>query len=346
MAKLPAKPAAKPIGDILIIDDEKDIRDIVSAILKDEQYTTRLAVDSESAFHEINQDPPAMLILDLWLKAGQYDGIDILKKVRKDHPDIPVVIISGHANVDIAVAAIKQGAFDFIEKPFNLDALLVVVARAMEVARLRKENLALRDSQDMDEMIGSSTVFKTFTTQLNKVAKGNARVMITGPTGSGKELAARYIHKLSERKDAPFIIVNSASIDSDKMEQTLFGTEGAAGNSTGLLEQAHGGVLFFDEIADMPIETQSKILRMLLEPEFTRVGGKDKVRVDIRVLSATSKNIEREIAQGKFREELYHRLNVIPIHVPSLEQRCDDIPELAQHFIDVCTASKVCQNAI
>ncbi len=335
LAKLPAKPAAKPIGDILIIDDEKDIRDIVSAILKDEQYTTRLAVDSESAFHEINQDPPAMLILDLWLKAGQYDGIDILKKVRKDHPDIPVVIISGHANVDIAVAAIKQGAFDFIEKPFNLDALLVVVARAMEVARLRKENLALRDSQDMDEMIGSSTVFKTFTTQLNKVAKGNARVMITGPTGSGKELAARYIHKLSERKDAPFIIVNSASIDSDKMEQTLFGTEGAAGNSTGLLEQAHGGVLFFDEIADMPIETQSKILRMLLEPEFTRVGGKDKVRVDIRVLSATSKNIEREIAQGKFREELYHRLNVIPIHVPSLEQRCDDIPELAQHFIDV-----------
>ena len=229
LAKLPAKPAAKPIGDILIIDDEKDIRDIVSAILKDEQYTTRLAVDSESAFHEISQDPPAMLILDLWLKAGQYDGIDILKKVRKDHPDIPVVIISGHANVDIAVAAIKQGAFDFIEKPFNLDALLVVVARAMEVARLRKENLALRDSQDMDEMIGSSTVFKTFTTQLNKVAKGNARVMITGPTGSGKELAARYIHKLSERKDAPFIIVNSASIDSDKMEQNPVWDRGCGG---------------------------------------------------------------------------------------------------------------------
>lgn len=324
----------KSIGDILIIDDEKDIRDIVTDILRDEGYTTRAVADSESAFTEMKREAPAMLILDLWLKSGPYDGIDVLKRVCEDTPEIPVVIISGHGTIEIAVAAIKRGAFDYIEKPFNLEQLLLVVARAMEVSALRKENSALRDAQETHQMIGSSTVFKTFTTQLGKVAKGNARVMIAGPTGSGKETAARHIHSLSERADGPFVLVSSASLQPDKMEEMLFGTEGTQGHATGLLEQANGGTLFFDEVADMPADTQSKLLRILLEPEFTRLGGKDKVRVDTRILSSTSKNMEEEIAAERFREDLYHRLNVVPITVPSLEQRCDDIPELARHFID------------
>lgn len=324
------------MGDILVVDDEKDIRELVSDILVDEGYTTRKAANSDDTFAEINKEAPDLIILDIWLKESKLDGIDILKAVRRDNPDIPVVIISGHGNIEIAVAAVKQGAYDFIEKPFNIDQLMVVIARAMETSRLRRENaqLKVRDVTS-SVMVGNSAAFRNLQTQLDKVTKTNGRVMLTGPSGCGKEVAARYIHSKSDRAKAPFISVNSASIESDRMEEVLFGREGGErGFEPGLLEQAHGGIVFFDEVADMPIGTQSKILRVLVEQSFTRLGGSDKVRVDIRVLSATNRDLLQEIAAGNFREELYHRLNVVPISVPSLEARREDIAMLAEHFMD------------
>ncbi len=323
------------MGDILIVDDEKDIRQLISDILKDEGYSTRLAANSDQAYGAINEEAPDLVILDIWLKESQHDGIDILKNVRRNNPDIPIVIISGHGNIEIAVAAIKQGAYDFIEKPFNIDQLMVVIGRAMETSRLRRENASLRVRDTSSTvMIGESGPFKNLIAQLDKVTHSNGRVMLTGPSGSGKEVAARYIHAHSNRSGAPFITVNSASIAPDKMEDVLFGSSSQEwGHEPGLLEQAHGGVLFFDEIADMPLGTQSKILRVLVDQQFTRVGGNDTVRVDARVISATNKNLTAEIAAGRFREELYHRLNVVPISVPSLEARRDDIPKLAEHFL-------------
>jgi two-component system nitrogen regulation response regulator NtrX len=263
------------------------------------------------------------------------DGIDILKTVKRDNPDIPIVIISGHGNIEIAVAAIKQGAYDFIEKPFNIDQLMVVVARAMETSRLRRENTDLR-RRDVSaaEMLGASAAFKGLKTQLEKVTKSNGRVMLTGPAGSGKEMAARYIHTNSGRASAPFISVSSATIEPDRMEEVLFGRETAErGVEKGLLEQAHGGVVYFDEVADMPTGTQSKILRVLTEQQFLRSGGTDKVRVDLRVISSTTRDLRTEISAGRFRQELFDRLNVVPIAVPSLEERREDIPELTRHFI-------------
>jgi two-component system nitrogen regulation response regulator NtrX len=263
------------------------------------------------------------------------DGIDILKTVKRDNPDIPIVIISGHGNIEIAVAAIKQGAYDFIEKPFNIDQMMVVVARAMETSRLRRENTDLR-RRDVSaaEMLGASAAFKGLKTQLEKVTKSNGRVMLTGPAGSGKEMAARYIHTNSGRASAPFISVSSATIEPDRMEEVLFGRETAErGVEKGLLEQAHGGVVYFDEVADMPTGTQSKILRVLTEQQFLRSGGTDKVRVDLRVISSTTRDLRTEISAGRFRQELFDRLNVVPIAVPSLEERREDIPELTRHFI-------------
>ncbi len=320
---------------ILIVDDEKDIRDLIGDILSDEGHAVRLAGNSDDCIAEINAEPPALMILDIWLKDSRMDGIDILKKVKRDNPDIPVVIISGHGNIEIAVAAIKQGAYDFIEKPFNIDQLLVVVGRAMETSRLRRENVELR-RRDVTaaEMLGSSPGFKALKSQLEKVTKSNARVMLTGPAGSGKEMAARFIHAHSGRASAPFVTVTSASIEPDRMEEVLFGREGPdRGVEKGLLEQAHGGVIYFDEVADMPIVTQSKILRVLTEQQFTRAGGADKVRVDLRVISSTTRDLRAEIGQGRFRQELYDRLNVVPIAVPSLEERREDIPDLTRHFI-------------
>ena len=263
------------------------------------------------------------------------DGIDILKVVQRDNPEIPVVIISGHGNIEIAVAAIKQGAYDFIEKPFNTDQLLVVINRAMEVSKLRRENSALK-IQDItrSEMIGKSSTFKTLKNNLDKVIKSNGRVLLTGPPGSGKEVAARYIHANSNRSNFPFITINCASIESNRIEEVLFGSQYKGGEvEPGLLEMAHGGVVYFDEVADMPIGTQSKILRVLVEQQFIRLGGSDTVRVDLRVISSTTKNLKALITEGKFREELYHRLNVVPIEVPSLEDRRDDIPELSSFFL-------------
>jgi two-component system nitrogen regulation response regulator NtrX len=324
------------MSDILIVDDERDIRELISDILEDEGFATRLAGNSDECMAHLNTEPPALMILDIWLKDSRMDGIDILKHVKRDNPDVPVVIISGHGNIEIAVAAIKQGAYDFIEKPFNIDQLLVVIRRAMETSRLRRENQQLRrkDTQSA-EMVGNSATFRTLMGQLDKVTKSNGRVMLKGPSGSGKEIAARYIHAHSNRAEAPFVVVSCATIESDRMEEVLFGRESSdRGVEQGLLEQAHGGVIYFDEVADMPIGTQSKILRVLVDQQFTRVGGTDKVRVDLRVVSSTSRDLEAEIANGTFRQELFHRLNVVPIDVPSLADRREDIPVLANYFID------------
>jgi two-component system nitrogen regulation response regulator NtrX len=330
------------MSDILIVDDERDIRELISDILEDEGYATRLAGNSTEAMAAINTEAPALLILDIWLKDSKMDGIDILKTVKRDNPDIPVVIISGHGNIEIAVAAIKQGAYDFIEKPFNIDQLLVVIRRAMETSRLRRENVSLkrRDTQ-VAQMIGESASFRALIGQLDKVTKSNGRVMLTGPAGSGKEVAARYIHMNSNRASAPFVTVNCAGVSPETMEEVLFGRESAErGIEPGLLEQAHGGVIYFDEVADMPVGTQSKILRVLVDQQFQRVGGADKVRVDLRVISSTNRDLDQEIAAGTFRQELYHRLNVVPIAVPSLADRREDIPLLAGHFIGECNKAQ------
>ncbi len=325
------------MSDILIVDDERDIRELISDILQDEGFSTRLASNSDECMAEINTEPPALMILDIWLKDSRMDGIDILKSVKRDNPDVPIIIISGHGNIEIAVAAIKQGAYDFIEKPFNIDQLTVVISRAMETSRLRRENSQLRRRDVASaEMIGTSHSFRALKSQLDKVTKSNGRVMLTGQPGSGKEVAARFIHENSNRATAPFVSVASASIEPDRMEEVLFGRETPErGLEKGLLEQAHGGIVYFDEVADMPLGTQSKILRVLTEQQFTRVGGSDKVRVDLRVISSTTRDLRAEIAAGRFRQELYDRLNVVPIHVPSLEERREDIPELARHFIEV-----------
>jgi two-component system nitrogen regulation response regulator NtrX len=325
------------MADILVVDDERDIRELVCDILQDEGFSTRMAGNSDECMAQLQQELPALIILDIWLKDSHMDGIDILKTVKRDMPEVPVVIISGHGNIEIAVAAIKQGAYDFIEKPFNIDQLLVVIRRAMETSKLRRENSALKRGETrVGEMLGQSATFRNLKSQLDKVTKSNGRVMLTGPAGSGKEMAARYIHAHSSRSDGPFVTVACAAIAPDQMEVVLFGRESPErGVEQGLLEQANGGVLLLDEVADMPLGTQSKILRVLVDQAFTRVGGASKVHVDLRVISSTTKHLSNEISEGRFREELYHRLNVVPIEVPSLEARSEDIPILAEYFIEM-----------
>ena len=324
------------MSDILIVDDERDIRELVADILKDEGFETRLAANSDEALGALNDRQPALMVLDIWLKDSRMDGIDILKQVKRNNPDVPVIIISGHGNIEIAVAAIKQGAYDFIEKPFNIDQLMVVVNRAMETSRLRRENSTLRRGGDRAaEMLGHSVAFKRLRDALDKVAKSNGRVMLAGEPGTGKEMAARYIHAHSPRNSAPFVTVPCATIEPERMEEVLFGRETPErGIEPGLLEQAHGGVIYFDEVGDMPLGTQPKILRVLTEQQFVRAGGADRVRVDLRVISSTNRDLPAEIAAGRFRQELYDRLNVVPVAVPSLIERRDDIALLARHFID------------
>ena len=330
------------MSDILIVDDEKDIRELVSDILRDEGYKTRVAANSDQCMAEIQASEPGLMILDIWLKDSDMDGIDILKRVKRENPGVPIVIISGHGNIEIAVAAIKQGAYDFIEKPFNIDQLMVVIGRAMETSQLRRENTELKRSEgSTTEMIGSSPAFKTMKSHLDKVTKSNGRVMLTGPAGAGKDVAARYIHMNSDRAKAPFITVTCAAINPEGMEVELFGRE-VPGKSIepGLLEQANGGVIYFDEVGDMPMGTQSKILRVLVDQQFFRVGGNEKVKVDLRVISSTNRHLPEEIAHGRFREELYHRMNVVPIDVPAIEERREDIPELTDYFIEQLHATQ------
>ncbi len=325
------------MADILIVDDEADIRDLISDLLEDEGHRARAAVDADGALAEIDRAPPDLVILDIWLQGSRMDGIEILKCVKRDNPEVPIVIISGHGNIEVAVAAVKQGAYDFIEKPFNQDQLLVVVARALEASRLRRENMALRAGQETEaELIGQSPAMNGLRSKLERVARTGSRVMLTGGPGTGKEVSARYIHGKSPRKDGPFVVVNAASMEADRMEEVLFGYEdGEAGLSVGLFERAHGGTLFIDEVGDMPLGTQSKILRVLLDQAFTRLGGATTVRVDVRVISATNRDLQQEIAAGRFREDLFHRLNVVPIELPTLEHRREDIPVLARHFLEL-----------
>lgn len=325
------------MADILIVDDEADIRDLISDLLEDEDHQARTADDADSAFAQIEAAPPDLIILDIWLQGSRMDGIEILKNVKRNNPGIPVVIISGHGNIEVAVAAVQQGAYDFIEKPFNLDQLLVVVGRALEASRLRRENAQLRNAElGTSQLVGSSAAMSGLRSKLERVARGGSRVMLAGGPGSGKEVSARYIHSNSERSDGPFVVVNAASIESDRMEEVLFGREqSGVVERTGVFEQADGGTLFIDEVGDMPTGTQSKILRVLVDQAFTRLGGASTVRVDVRVISASNRDLLAMITAGGFREDLYHRLNVVPIEVPGLDQRREDIPELADHFLDL-----------
>lgn len=323
------------MSDILIVDDEQDIRELISDILRDEGYETRMTGTSDGAMSEIRANPPSLLILDIWLKDSDMDGIDILKQVKIQYPQVPVVIISGHGNIEIAVAAIKQGAYDFIEKPFNIDQLLVVISRAMETSRLRKENRDLKSKDQPNfDLVGEGTVFKTFLAQVEKVTNSNARLMLTGPSGCGKEVIARHIHQMSNRADGPFVVLNCASVAADHMEDILYGKVEASGQvQPGLFARAEGGILFFDEVADLPLETQSKLLRVLVDQTYTPVGATEKRKADFRIISSSAKNLKHAIAEKTFREELFHRLSVIPLEVPSLEERREDIPDLADYFV-------------
>ena len=324
--------------DILIVDDEADIRDLISGILTDEGFDARVAGDVVSALAEIEARRPSLVILDIWLEGSQMDGMELLSAVKRDHPNLPIVMISGHGNIETAVAAIKHGAYDFIEKPFKAEQLLVIVERAVEAARLRRENEELRQRAGPEtELTGRSVAMNALRGAVAKVAPTGSRVLITGPAGSGKEVVARRLHALSRHAPGPFVVVSAATIEPERMETELFGVEdnGVADQprKVGLFEQAHGGTLFLDEVADMPLQTQGKILRVLLEQTFERVGGTTRVQVEVRVVSASSRNLMELIGGGSFREDLYHRLNVVPLTVPPLRDRRDDVPMLARHFM-------------
>jgi len=320
--------------DILIVDDERDIRELVAGVLSDEGYECRTAADSTSALEAVDQRRPSLVLLDVWLHGSPMDGLEVLDAIKSREPDLPVIIFSGHGNIDTAVSAISRGAVDFIEKPFEAERLLLLVERATETERLKRENARLKQSSSIaDEFTGSSNVINQVRATLKRVANTGSRVLITGPAGSGKEVAARLLHSWSGRKDKAFVIVNSARITAERFEQELFGEE-ADGKlvRTGLLELADGGTLFLDEVADMPESTQARILRVLTEQSFVRVGGNRQIGVDVRVVSATSRDLEDEIAERRFREDLYYRLNVVPVEVPALARRREDIPGLATHF--------------
>jgi two-component system nitrogen regulation response regulator NtrX len=322
-------------SDILIVDDEEDIRELVSGILSDEGHETRTAFDSDSALAAIADRVPRLVFLDIWLQGSKLDGLELLDAIKTHYPDLPIVMISGHGTIETAVSAIRKGAYDFIEKPFKADRLVLIAERALETSKLKREVSDLKKrSGDSFDLIGMSSAMAQLRQTIERVAPTNSRIMIVGPSGSGKELVARAIHAASSRKAGPFVAVNSAAITPERMEIELFGTEAnGSERKVGALEQAHGGILYLDEVADMPRETQAKILRVLVDQQFERVGGTKRVKVDVRIISSTAYNLEDQIAQGKFRQDLYHRLAVVPVVVPPLAERRDDIPLLVDHFM-------------
>jgi len=325
-------------AEILIVDDEADIRELVAGILQDEGYVTRTARNSDDALASIVTRRPNLVLLDIWLQGSTLDGLQLLEAIKQEHPELAVVMISGHGNIETAVAAIKNGAYDYIEKPFKADRLLLVAQRAIENFRLRREVKQLKQMAPTPTLlVGKSAALTQLRQTIEKVARTNSRILLVGPSGAGKELAAHTIHELSNFAGGPFIVMNAAAITPDRMEIELFGSDGgngSEGRKTGALEEAHGGTLFIDDIADLPRETQNKILRVLVDQSFQRVGGSSKVAVDVRIISSTARNLEAEIAAGRFREDLYHRLSVVPIRVPALAERREDIPTLADYFME------------
>ena len=320
--------------EVLVVDDEADIRELVSGVLEDEGYAVRTAADSDQTLDAFEERRPSMVLLDVWLQGSKLDGLQLLQEIKGRDPTIPVLMISGHGNLDTAVAAVREGAVDFIEKPFEAERLLYLVDRATDTERLRRENESLRRQVGHDEQLhGASVAINTVRATLKRVAPTGSRVLITGPAGVGKEIAARMIHNWSPRAKAPFVVLPAAMMSPDRVEEELFGSETDGIVRPGLLEHAHGGTLFLDEIADMPLTTQGKILRVLTDQSYHRIGGQRPVKVDVRVLSATSRNLADEIAATRFREDLFYRLNVVPVRIPPLRERREDIPELVQYFL-------------
>ncbi len=323
-------------GDILIVDDEADIRELVAGILEDEGYSSRLAAHADAALQSIEERRPNLVFLDIWMQGSRLDGMQLLDVIRTAYPDLPVVMISGHGTIDTAVNAIKNGAFDFIEKPFKSDRLLHVAMRALETTALKRELTELKQTSGIEyTLVGSSPEMNALRAQIDRLAPTNSRVMILGASGSGKELVARAIHTKSRRANGPFVAINAASISPETMELELFGTEAEPGSprKVGALEEAHGGTLYLDEVSEMPRDTQSKIMRVLVDQTFTRVGGSTRVQVDVRVLSSSSVPLEPLIENEQFRSDLYHRLAVVPLPVPSLAERRSDVPELVHYFM-------------
>ena len=330
-------------ADVLVVDDEADIRELVAGILSDEGYAVRTANDSESALAAIKSRKPALLILDIWMQGGGMDGLELLDLVKTLDADIPVIMISGHGNIETAVSAIKRGAYEFLEKPFKSDRLLLCVERALETSNLKRENRRLRaQTIQPDGLIGKSVVTQQLRGLIAKLASANSRVLIAGPPGSGTETVARLIHAASPRTRNEFVVISAAGMTPERVDAELFGEELEGGRPAkiGVFERAHGGTLYLDEVADMPRETQSRILRVLVEQRFRRVGGEQDVQVDVRVVSSTCRDLREEINAGRFREDLFHRLNVVPVSVPGLSERREDIPELIDYFVNrICEAT-------
>jgi two-component system nitrogen regulation response regulator NtrX len=328
--------------DILIVDDEADIRLLVSGILADEGYATREAGNADQALDALRTRRPSLVLLDIWLQGSRLDGLGILAEIKREHPEVPVVMMSGHGTIETAVAAIKQGAYEFIEKPFQADRLLFAVERAVESARLRRQIEELRRrAGGEEELLGISPALNHLRQAIERVAPTGSRVLITGPAGVGKEVVARHLHLASKRADGPFVVLNCAAMQPQSMEAELFGIERTAEGMTkiGTFEQAHSGTLVLDEVADMPLETQGKIVRVLQEQTFERVGGGKRVEVDVRVMAITNRDLPTEITNGRFREDLFYRLNVVPLRLPSLRERREDIPVLANHFMAWASAN-------
>ncbi|MDA1320300.1 MAG: sigma-54 dependent transcriptional regulator [Proteobacteria bacterium] len=329
--------------EILVVDDEPDIRSMVRLILEDEGYDVREAHNAETAREELTRKPPALIILDIWMRQSDMDGLELQKWIRRYYPHVPTIMISGHGNIETAVQAMKDGAFDFVEKPFKSGQLILLCQRALANAARDAEHDELKrlNSITLDQ-IGSSAAITSIRQTITKVAPTNSRIFITGPSGSGKELLARNIHAQSSRQKGRFVMVNCALLSSERSLIELFGSESSQdGNRVvGLFEQAHGGTLYFDEVCDLPLETQAKLVRTLQDQRFRRVGGSSEVVVDVRVISASSHDVKTQVAEGNFREDLYYRLSVVPISVPPLSRRREDIPELARYFLNKRLASE------